>query len=322
MSGMPSWPALISAQFPQLDFKFDYPLARLTYFKIGGPVPAVVWVTQVSDLLAVVKYCQQQSIPWRIIGDGSNVIAPDAGLPGLVIIFTGEQLAVTQSEATQAVVSVEAGIKLSTLTNRLAKLGWTGLEPLAGVPGRLGGAIKNNAHFGRALLSDFLRRVQVADSDLAIKWLTKADCQFGYDQSRFQQTPEIILAAEFQLAAIEPTQAKQLIDQAHLYRRQTQPLSFPSSGCIFRNVSNTDDLKHRFPQFADQDLFPVSFIIDQAGLKGTRLGDIEVSDQHAAFLINRGQGTAAQVEQLIKQIKETVAAKFGVSITEEVFWLK
>jgi UDP-N-acetylmuramate dehydrogenase len=190
------------------------------------------------------------------------------------------------------------------------------------VPGTLGGAVYNNAHYLSDLISEHINRVLVIDRQGQEKWLSKAECDFKYDYSRFQKTKEIILAAEFSLSLGNPQESQARIREATLYRAQTQPLGMPSSGCIFQNVPNDPNLQKLFPQFAERSHVPGGFLIDQAGLKGERVGDVEVSQKHAAFFVNHGTGTSEQVEELVTKVKQRVKAKYGVELHEEVFYLR
>jgi len=201
------------------------------------------------------------------------------------------------------------------------KYGLTGLEYFLGVPGTVGGAVLNNAHYLSDLISQHVKRVRIITADDKVEWLQASECEFGYDHSRFQKSGEIILGVEFLLRPGDAATSQQLITKATQYRATTQPLGLPSSGCIFQNTPNTPHLQELFPQFADITHVPGGFLIDQAGLKGERRGDLEVSHKHAAFIVNHGGGTAHELKALIAHVKDTVKNKFGVELHEEVFFL-
>ncbi len=313
---------LLQLQFPQLKFSSELVLAPLTYFKIGGPAEVYVEIDNPETLTAVVNYCRPAQIPLTMLGGASNVIVADAGIRGLVIRFIYQQLEVTDIELTdKRVIRVGAGIKTALLASQTIDHGFTGLEYFLGVPGTLGGATYNNAHYLADLIGEHIYRVQIIDQHGELIWLTHIECEFGYDSSRFQRTKEIIVAVEFALSRGDKEQSRNLIKEATLYRSKTQPLGMPSSGCIFQNPPNTPELQQLFPQFADRTHLPAGFLIEQAGLKGTRVGDIEVSHKHAAFFVNQGQGTARDVATLVNQVKQVVKDKFRVELHEEVFYL-
>jgi UDP-N-acetylmuramate dehydrogenase len=311
----------LTTAFSNLPFQADYTLSQQTYFKVGGQAEAYLELADREQIVEVVKFCRAQQIKLTILGGGSNVIVSDQGINGLVLKLTNDYFTVVGENEGKTIVRAGAGIKTALLVRQTIDAGLMGLEYFLGVPGNLGGAVYNNAHYLQDLLGEHILRVEAINDQGLPVWLDKALCQFGYDTSRFQKTQEVILQAEFSLAPGEEAVSKERIKQATLYRAQTQPLGLPSSGCIFQNAPNTDRLKKLFPQFADRTHVPGGFLIDQAGLKGARQGDIVVSDKHAAFFVNVGHGKAKDIKTLIDKVKSTVKEKFDVDLQEEVFWL-
>lgn len=310
----------ITAQFPSLDIKLDEPLSQHTYFKIGGPAEILITIKSVNELKNVAQFCQDQQIPVTLLGGGSNVIVTDQGVAGVVMHLATTQVKVIKTNPDHsAVIYADAGLKMAIFVRQTIDLGYQGLEYLLGVPGTLGGAIYNNAHYLQQLLDQYLIRVLIFDEQQQLTWLDKSACDFGYDSSRFHRTKEIIIGAEFLLQPGDKQASLAKIKEATEYRANTQPLGEPSSGCTFRNPPNTPELTKLFPQFSGQPFISAGFLIDQAGLKGTRVGDMEVSQKHAAFFINKGHGTADQVFTLIEKVKQVVFAKFGVKLQAEIF---
>ncbi|MBD3250557.1 MAG: FAD-binding protein [Candidatus Pacebacteria bacterium] len=422
--------AQLSSVFPDLEFQPNYPMKKLTYFKVGGPAEVLVKIHSRQNLIELVRYCQKNQIKFTVLGGASNVIVSDQGISGLVIIpdfdrveliqqdqlsqstqasqdgqvsqanrasqvgQAGQTIQATQaSQATQAtqatqanqaaqstgLLRVEAGARTALAVAKSVELGLTGLEYFLGIPGRIGGAVYNNAHYLSDLISDYIKQVEIIDHNGRVRWLSKKECDFAYDHSRFHQTKEVILRVDFLLPKVEqdsggakqsggakgaegsgqpkeilhnevdkqaglkpsvksnrqPTQqlsqksnkkavgkSREKIKQATEYRAKTQPLGLPSSGCIFKNTPNTPELRKKFPQFADKEFVPTGFLIDQAGLKGESVGDIEVSHKHAAFFVNHGQGTANDIKQLLEKVQRTIKQKFNVELEPEVFWLE
>ncbi|HCC84714.1 MAG TPA: hypothetical protein DEP87_03460 [Candidatus Pacebacteria bacterium] len=314
---MSDWRSEFQTAFPNLDCKRDFPLQQLTYFKIGGPAELLVLIKTLTELQKVVAYLKQHKLKFVILGGASNVVVADEGIQGVVL-----QLQNQTFEVKANTVLVGAGLKTSLLVKQTVAAGLTGLEVFLGVPGTVGGAVLNNAHYLSKLIAEYIVRVQVVTLSGETFWLSKAEADFGYDYSRFQTSGEIIWQVEFQLPLGEIDKSKEQIRMATEYRAKTQPLGLASSGCIFQNVPNTAQLRELLPQFAEKDLVPGGFLIDQAGLKGLRVGDLEVSQKHAAFIVNHGQGTAEQLRQLIDQVKAAVKTKFGVELHEEVFYLR
>lgn len=309
--------------FPGFNFKFDFPLANLTYSKIGGPAEVYVELKKRSQIIELVNYCRANAIKLTPLGGASNVIVADEGLAGVVISLTNDEVVVTSEMIDdKSIIEAGAGVKTSLLVRQTVDLGYQGLEYFLGVPGKLSGAIFNNAHYLQDLIGEHVHSVEVIGEHGETYWLNQAECAFSYDYSRFHTTQEIILTVRFALTAGNKEASLEKIKEATLYRARTQPLGMPSSGCNFQNIPNNDHLRELFPQFAHLSHVPGGFLIDQAGLKGTREGDLEVSQKHAAFFINHGHGTAADLQKLIAKVKQRVKEKFGVELQEEVFYLK
>lgn len=315
---------LISENFAHLSPKLDFLLAPITYMKIGGPAEVYLEIAAKNDAIALIKFCHQNAISLTILGGASNVIIPDEGIHGVIFSLENRDYEVLPEklEDGRQIIRVGAGIKTAFLVRKTLDSGLKGLEYFLGVPGSLGGAIYNNAHYMSDLIGKHVYRVQVITPNGETQWMTQAECDFAYDHSIFQQQQNVIIEVEFALFPGEKDASLQLIKEATQYRATTQPLGEPSSGCYFRNTQNTQDLKRFFSQFAQRAEVPSGFLIDQAGLKGTKVGGVEVSDKHAAFLINKGTGTSKDVRQLAELIKQRVKAEFGVELREEVFFLE
>lgn len=334
---MPNLSSLLAAQFPQLDVKYDYALAQQTYFKIGGPAEAFVTVTDLATLQALLTFCHQHHIKTTIMGGASNVVVADKGIAGVVIfpkntsieLIPATKVPTSIISATPTIgnsndfrfLEAGAGVKTALLVGRSVELGLTGLEYFLGVPGSLGGAVYNNAHYLQQLIGTHIHSVQAVTQSGQLVTYSQLECEFAYDDSRFKHHPEVIWSVVFALKAGDKAQSQELIKQATHYRANSQPLGEPSSGCIFQNVPNTDHLRQVFPQFAERTHVPGGFLIDQAGLKGEKEGDVEVSHKHAAFFVNKGHGSAAQVQKLIAKVKQRVFDAYGVQLQEEVVYL-
>lgn len=313
---------LIQQKFAHLRPQFDLPLAPLTYMKIGGPAEVFFDLKKTSDIIEIISFCHTQKIPLTIFGGASNVVIVDAGLEGVVIALSNDDY--QKSSANQdgkEFVIAGAGFKTALFVRQTVDDGYTGLEYFLGVPGKLGGAVYNNAHYLSDLIGQFVNRVQVITPQNEVKWLSQTECGFAYDYSLFHETQDIILQIEFALSQGNLETSKQMIKEATIYRAQTQPLGEPSSGCFFRNTPNTPQLQQKFPQFAENREVPAGFLIDKAGLKGQQVGGVTVSQKHAAFLINVGNGTSNDVQQLAQIIKLRIQEQFGVKLQEEVFFL-
>ncbi len=313
----------ITSDLPEISWKLNEPLAPLTYAKIGGPAEVFARVTNPTQASRVLSYCHQNSIPYTILGGASNVLISDDGLTGVVLQYTNDTVSLTDKKTSSGkqIVYIASGTKTSLAVSQTVEFGLTGLEYFLGIPGNIGGAIYNNAHYLTDLIDSYIYQVHALTPDGTEQWYDHAVCQFGYEQSRFQSSGELILGAEFALEQGNLELSKQKIAQATKYRAETQPLGIPSSGCMFRNPANTAALRTQFPQFADKQFIPAGFLIDQAGLKGKRIGGVSVSKKHAAWVINEGTGKSTDVLALVAHIKKTVNKQFGVTLETEVFFL-
>jgi UDP-N-acetylmuramate dehydrogenase len=315
---------LFQQKFPQLSAKFDFVLAPITYMKIGGPAEVFVELNLAEEIVQVVEFCSKNQIKLTVLGGSSNIIISSTGLQGIVISLNNQSYQVLDEKLAdgRSVIRVGAGYRTGLFVRKTVDDGFKGLEYFLGVPGKLGGAIYNNAHYLADLIGAHIYRVHVVDADGQTKWVTQAECQFGYDFSAFHQTHDTILEAEFALFPGNKEESMKLIREATLYRANTQPLGEPSSGCYFRNTANTPRLQELFPQYQSRKEFPSAFLIDQAGLKGKKVGGVSVSQKHAAFFINDGSGTSLDVKQLAEIVKQSVEQQFGVQLKEEVFFLE
>lgn len=316
----------LAKAFPAENFEFDKPLAPLTYFKIGGPAEVFLEITSENQAQKILDFAHENQVRITILGGASNVIISDKGLRGIVLNIKADSVQklqkIDQQIDNKTIVEAESGIKTALLVSKTVALGLQGLEYFLGVPGTLGGAVYNNSHYLGQLIGDHIDQVYVLKPGSEGYWLSHEECDFAYDHSRFHSTNELIWKTHFALLPGNRDESNQKIAEATRYRATTQPLGIPSSGCIFQNVPNTPELQERFEQFADKSHVPGGFLIDKAGLKGKRVGSIEVSDKHAAWMINLGDGKSEDVRKLIDLVKSEVNTKFGVNLKEEVFFLE
>jgi UDP-N-acetylmuramate dehydrogenase len=319
---------LLKKNFPEIDWSFDFPLASLSYFKLGGPAEIFYKITSTELLKKILVFCQENKIPWTVLGGLSNVIIADSGVKGLTLQMAAKGFKVLEDTKSKVRLNVEAGMKTSQLVSKSTYLNATGLEGFIGVPGRVSGAIFNNAHYLGYLIGDYVESVTAfhVKSNKEIIF-SHENCHFAYEHSIFQEDKQlVILSAIFSLKKGKAVDIKEKLKEAQNRRIISQPLNFPSSGCIFQNPRNTERLKKQFPQFADQEFIGAGFLIDQAGLKNTREGAFEVSDKHAAFLVNKKDelaipASSKDIRKLIKKIQTKIKDEFQVELKEEVFYL-
>ena len=273
-------------------------LAVHTTLNIGGAADWFYEAKTTEDLLAAVAFARKNNLPWFILGGGSNLLVADKGFRGLVIKIHNSQFVIRNSK-----IVVEAGVPLVKIVDLAAKNSLTGLEFAAGIPGTIGGAVVGNAGTADKWIGDLVEKVEVLGEDGEIHQLPTSECQFGYRTSRFQKTKEIILRVVLKLKKDSLQKIKQRIAE-NLSKRANQPKE-KSAGSIFKNPKEK----------------PAGWLIDQCGLKGIRIGDAQISPQHANFIVNLGKARAADVLKLISLARTEVRKKFGVELEEEIYLL-
>lgn len=305
-------------------FRHNELLSKHTHYKIGGPADFFIEAESNQELKQAVAWAVKKKIPYTLLGGGSNVLVLDSGIRGLVIKTANKEMKIRKTELT-----VASGVVLINLINQLADRGWAGLEFGCGIYGTVGGAVYGNAgSFGREI-KDVLLQTLVYDPLAGEKILSTAECKFSYRSSIFKEEKNyVILSAVFNLEKDDPAVIKGRIKEMLGKKIASQPMDLPSSGCIFKNPildqEKFKELKNHFSQeygqaeFWQTNSIAAGFLIERSGLKGRRLGDAEVSEKHAAFIVNRGKATAEQVIMLISLIKQQVRDKYGVQLQEEI----
>ena len=274
------------------------PMSMHTSFRIGGPAEIFVEPT-VAQFGRVIARCKEGEIPCTVIGNGSNLLVGDGGIPGVVICL-GEQasgISVFREE-----LFAEAGALLSKMAAEAQRAGLTGLEFAAGIPGSLGGAIIMNAGAYGGEMADVVREVQVLTADGDIEIWGRDDMEFGYRSSRAMKEGAIVLSAFFDLKEGDPGQIRQRMNELAERRREKQPLEYPSAGSTSKRPEG---------HYA-------AALIDQCGLRGTAVGGAMVSHKHAGFIVNTGGATCADVLALMAQVRDTVCRETGVTLEPEV----
>ncbi|MBI5733969.1 MAG: UDP-N-acetylmuramate dehydrogenase [Candidatus Kerfeldbacteria bacterium] len=301
------------------------PLKDHTNFKIGGPAKYFFTAATADELVKAYQVARELKIPVIILGGGTNVLVSDQGFAGLVIKVKNQDYKIDGLK----VVS-DAGVNLGFLVQKTVAVGLSGFEPLVGVPGSVGGAVYGNAGLPGAVqgfIGDWVKAVTVFRENKVVR-VPAAECQFAYRDSLFKYNSDIILSAEFELMAGDKAASQELVKK-YISARQNQPYHLPSSGCVFTNVPIVDasEIKQKFPQeekleqFIARGQLPASWLIDQAGLKGKTMGGIQISGQHANYLVNVGGARAEDVVMMISYIKQQVRDKFGIQLQEEVRYL-
>ncbi|MCK5131263.1 MAG: UDP-N-acetylmuramate dehydrogenase [Candidatus Sabulitectum sp.] len=276
-------------------------LSEYTTWEIGGPSAAVM-VNTARELTDTVKFISENSLPWVILGKGSNTLAPTEGWHGVVVLLRGE---LSDFSFKGSLLTAGGGAHLPSISGAACSKGLAGLVFAVGIPGTVGGAIFMNAGaYGRSI-SELVEEVSVLHPCGSIEYLTAEDCGFGYRSSRFQKDDSIVLNVVLRLSE-KAGSSGELRREARgvlQLRRQKFPLHAPNAGSVFRRPDNGP---------------PPGKLIEDCGLKGYRLGGAMVSAVHANFIENTGGATSSDVMQLIEFVVERVRKISGITLKREI----
>lgn len=307
------------------DLKVNEPLKNHTSYKIGGPAKYFYVAKSTADLTKALQVAIEIGSPYLVLGGGTNVLVSDQGFPGLVIKIKNHDWKIKGHE-----VIADAGVNLAFLVQKTVAKNLTGFEPLVGVPGSVGGAIYGNAglpSLEKSCIGDWVKSVAVFREDKIIT-LSREECSFSYRNSIFKSNSDIILSAVFELKEDDHETVLGKVNK-FMSARKTQPYSSPSCGCVFTNykITEPESIRKTFAgeekieEFIKKGQIPAGWLIERADLKGKVLGGIQVSDKHANFLVNTGEGKAEDVIMMISYIKQQIRDKFGIQLQEEVRYL-
>lgn len=278
------------------------PMKNHTTFRVGGPARCLVEPGSADELVKVIKACLEAGMPYTIVGNGSNLLVSDEGYDGVVIhLFKNMSRIRVQGNFLIA----EAGALLVRVSNAACREGLSGLEFASGIPGTVGGALVMNAGAYGGEMKDVVCCVKVLAADGRVREYTNEEMDFGYRRSRIAKNRDIVLEAEFRLHPGKPEEIRARMDELKEQRVKKQPLEYASAGSTFKRPEG---------YFAGK-------LIEDAGLKGFRIGDAQVSEKHCGFVINRGNATAAQIAEVIEEVKKRVYENSGVSLQTEVKYL-
>jgi len=276
----------------------DHPLAKETWYGLGGPADYFIRPQTIEQLRQVVRRCNENNVPIYVLGYGSNLLVCDEGVRGAVIQLKSDGF--SQMKFDKELVSAGAGVELSRLLLTCAKKGLSGLEPLTGIPGSIGGAVRMNSGGNFGDIGTVVETVTLMDKDGKVFEKSKPELQFDYRQTNI--TAKFILEAKINMTAGDPDQITRTIKENWVYKKNNQPLNTINSGCIFKNPRGLS----------------AGAMIDRAGLKGLQIGGAVVSEKHANFIIARKDCTSRDVMRLIELVREKVKKQFNVELELEI----
>lgn len=273
------------------------PLDKCTSFRIGGPADLYLEPVDTNDLMRIMQYLRANNVPVTIVGNGSNLLISDDGIRGAVVNL---ERGLDQISMEGEIVTVESGVRITRFVDFCISNGHKGVEMLAGIPGTMGGAVVMNAGAYGGEISDHLLDVDILRKEERVR-VPKAEAGFSYRRSTFTGDA-VVLSARFALPIGDKTELMNRRRELLLKRNQSQPLNLPNSGSVFKNPTGNFAAK----------------LIEEAGLKGTKIGKARISEKHANFIVNEGGASANDVLELIKLAKRTVLERNKITLEPEV----
>ena len=282
------------------------PMSAHTTFRIGGPADYFVEAGNESVLKELLLLCRETETPFFILGNGSNLLVSDEGYSGVMISLRGfDEISFWEGESTEAgktIMTAGSGVLLSKAAMQAAERGLTGFEFAGGIPGTLGGAVTMNAGAYGGEIRDVILSARVMTKEGDVRELSAEELDLSYRHSIVQEKDLIVLSADFAFAHGNEEQIKEQMRQLNVQRREKQPLEYGSAGSTFKRPEG---------YFAGK-------LIQDAGLKGYRSGDVMVSEKHSGFVVNVGKGTYRDAMRVIEHVQRTVYEQFGVELELEV----
>ena len=299
---------------------YNEPMKKYTTFKVGGPAECLIKISSKKDLKEILKFANENNIQITVLGNGSNVLVQDKGIKGITLIIKIEKIEIeNQAENlnnnksknkeensgnnnTKVKIKLGAGEKIAKVGIKFSKEGLTGFEEISGIPGTIGGAVRMNAGANGREMKDVIKTVKCLDYYGNEKTFANEEMNFGYRTSILKTEKYIATEVEIELDKGNSEEIKEKMDMYKEKRKNSQPLEYPSAGSTFKRGED----------------FITAKLIDEAGLKGTKVGDAEVSIKHGGFIINKGNATASDILELVQIIKNKIYEKYQKKIELEV----
>lgn len=276
----------------------EEPMKKHTTFRVGGPADVLVQPDEIA-LVAILALCRQYHVSYSFIGNGSNLLVGDKGIRGVVIEMT-DPMGNIEVDGTK--ITAQAGAMLSKIANTAASNGLGGMEFAAGIPGSVGGAVVMNAGAYGGEMKDIIEKVYVLDENGAQLELDRDALDLGYRHSCIPEKKYIVTKVVLELVPRNEAEIRSEMKELNEKRAEKQPLQYPSAGSTFKRPEG---------------YFAGKLIMD-AGLRGYQVGGAQVSEKHCGFVINKGDATAADICQLMRDVSDKVQAQFGVVLEPEV----
>jgi len=285
------------------EVRYAVPMAEYTSFRVGGPVDGLVFPADAEDLRTLLQWCRKERIPYFILGKGTNLLVRDGGIRGLAINLSQgfKRIEKLDQSSEGTTVLAEAGEALGRFVDFSWRNDLGGLEFAAGIPGSVGGAIFMNAGAFRREMKDLLLSIALMDETGNLSEKKIAETKFSY-RTMGVKKGEVILGGRFLLAKGNRDESRGRIEEIMRQRLAKQPYDLPSAGSVFKNPASA----------------PAGKLIEETGLKGIRIGDAQVSEKHANFIVNLGRASAHEILELVKRVQERVYLEKGVVLEMEI----
>ena len=290
----------ISALLPEMELRFHEPMSKHTSFRIGGGADVMAFPKTREELADLLKASALLDCKTAILGAGTNVLAPDDGMEGLVICLKDCLDGMEQLDETH--IRVMAGVTMSRAAVFAANLGLSGLEFAHGIPGSVGGGVYMNAGAYGGEICQVCERVEIMDRSGNLRRLSGEEMQFSYRHSILEETTDLVVSADFAMTKGDTQTIKARMKELIGKRTASQPLDLPSAGSAFKRPAGGY----------------AAALIDQAGLRGYQVGGAAISTKHAGFAVNLGGATAADVRNLLTQVSDKVFDQTGIRLEPEV----
>ncbi|KKQ39475.1 MAG: UDP-N-acetylenolpyruvoylglucosamine reductase [Candidatus Magasanikbacteria bacterium GW2011_GWA2_37_8] len=295
--------------------KNNVALSKYSTFKVGGPAQFLVEVTENYQIIKLLNYLNEYGAEYYILGSGSNILFPDEGLEKVVIKMQNGNLKMENENE----IIAEAGVQLGAVVNLAAKEGLSGMEWAVGIPGTIGGAVRGNAGAMGKETSNVVSTIKIWRNGEILD-IPKEECSFGYRESMFKNSTDVILSATFILT---PADKKDIMAsmQKYLGQRTGRYPHFPSAGSFFKNIDikNWPGDINKLPEiFRERGKIPVGWLVEQVEMKGYTVGGAKVSDEHGNFIVNFNNATKADVLTVVEAVQTKVYNKFRIALESEV----
>ncbi len=312
-----------------MNLKEYEPLSKHTNFRIGGNARWFIEARSEDELREAIAFAAEKGVGFCVMGGGSNTLANDDGFAGVVIQMAMRKIIIEPSTGSgRRLVVAGAGAMSAAVARQTADAGLRGMDWAISLPGTIGGAVRGNAGCFGGDMGDVVSSVRILRGGQAID-ISRDDLQFAYRESAIKHSSDIVLSVTMELQPGNRDELRAKLDETLAKRKASQPLYGGSAGCVFKNYDATEEDVQRLVTQCDIPMreMPASrrlsagWLIDKLGLKGTRIGDAKISEEHGNFIVNLGAATASDVAQLIALIKTRARNEFGIQLQEEVQYL-